>query len=53
MDFIEKIFGFSPDGGDGSTELMYVMALIVGVAVTAAYLVWRRRVRRDRSRIGS
>jgi hypothetical protein len=24
MDFIERIFGVSPDGGDGSTELMII-----------------------------
>ena len=38
MDFIERWFGFSPDGGDGSTEILYIMA----VAVVLALLVgWR------------
>ena len=27
MDFIEQLFGISPDGGDGSTEAMYIVAL--------------------------
>jgi hypothetical protein len=37
MDFIERLFGFSPDGGDGSTELM-----IVGVFVLIAIVAtWR------------
>ena len=26
MDFIEKLTGLSPDGGDGSTELLFVTA---------------------------
>jgi hypothetical protein len=28
MDFIERLFGISPDGGDGSTELLYIAALM-------------------------
>lgn len=41
MDFIERVFGISPDGGTGSTELTYfaVFALVV------ALFVWRRTVR--------
>lgn len=42
MDFIEKWFGLSPDGGDGSLEALYVVAL---VAVIAA-VIWRRPLRR-------
>ena len=37
MDFIERIFGISPDGGDGSTELML---LTVFVLIAAAFM-WR------------
>jgi hypothetical protein len=35
LNFIERLFGVSPDGGDGSTELMYltVLALVVVLAV--------------------
>jgi len=40
MDFIEKWFGFSPDGGDGSTELLY----IVLVALVLAMIVSRKRI---------
>jgi len=29
MDFIERIFGVSPDGGTGSTELMIVAAVVL------------------------
>jgi hypothetical protein len=28
MDFVERLFGISPDGGDGSTELLYIGALV-------------------------
>jgi MYXO-CTERM domain-containing protein len=38
MDFIERIFGISPDGGDGSTELMYIAVLLL----VAALFAWRR-----------
>jgi hypothetical protein len=41
MDFIERLFGISPDGGDGSLEVLY---LIATVAVIAA-IVFRRRLR--------
>jgi hypothetical protein len=41
MDWIEQLFGLSPDGGDGSTELMW---LIVFVVIVIAF-AWRRRLR--------
>jgi len=34
MDFVEQLFGVSPDHGDGTTELLYVFVfLLVVVAV--------------------
>lgn len=42
MDFIERIFGISPDGGSGSLEFML---LFVPAAAIAAYLVYRRNRR--------
>lgn len=44
MDFIEKIFGFSPDGGSGSFELLLFALPVAGIC----YLVLRRRMRRQR-----
>src|SRR5204863_8576387 len=35
VDFIERLFGISPDGGDGSTELMYLIVLAVIVVAVA------------------
>jgi len=36
MDFIERIFGFSPDGGSGSFELLLFMLLVLGLVA-----LWR------------
>ena len=38
MDFIEKIFGFSPDGGSGAFEVLVFVIPIVGL-----YLLYQRR----------
>jgi hypothetical protein len=31
MDFIERIFGISPDGGSGSLELLLFLLPVVGI----------------------
>lgn len=33
MDWIEQLLGFSPDGGDGTTEAMIVFAACVVAAI--------------------
>ncbi len=33
MDFIERWFGLSPDGGDGSTEAIYLGVAVVILAI--------------------
>ena len=38
MDFIEKIFGFSPDGGSGAFEVLLFLIPIVG-----AYVIYKAR----------
>ena len=40
MDFIEQWFGISPDGGDGSLELWW----IVGIAIVVAAVAFRHRI---------
>ena len=40
MDFIERLFGVAPDGGDGSLEVVWLIALVVAVAA----FVFRRRI---------
>lgn len=45
MDFIEKIFGFSPDGGSGAFELLLFLVPMAGIAI-----VFLRRKRLSRRR---
>ena len=33
MDFIERWFGISPDGGNGVTELSYILVALVVVVI--------------------
>ena len=40
MDFIEQLFGISPDNGDGSTEVLWLVALAI---VLSAIVFWRRQ----------
>src|SRR6059058_5592115 len=45
MDFIERIFGFFPDGGDGTFEFLLFATPVMGLIVLAAW----RRIRGRRS----
>ncbi|HZS85226.1 MAG TPA: hypothetical protein VFA50_20290 [Stellaceae bacterium] len=40
MDFIETLFGISPDGGDGSLEVLWIAALVLA----AAAFICRRQI---------
>ena len=40
MDFFERWFGVSPDGGNGTAEALWLAAIVAAVVVIAA----RRRV---------
>lgn len=40
MDFIEQWFGVSPDGGDGSLEVLWIVAIVVAVVAFA----FRRKI---------
>ena len=42
MDFIEKLFGLSPDNGSGILEFVLIVAPLMGVAAISA-LSRRRR----------
>jgi len=42
MDFIEKIFGVSPDGGNGTLELLYVL-VAVAIVATVTLKIWSKR----------
>ena len=38
MHFIERYLGFSPDGGDGSMEVLFLVALVAIVVIGATRL---------------
>ena len=40
MDFIERWFGVSPDGGDGSLEVIFLLAVVSVVLI----VLFRRRL---------
>jgi len=42
MDFIERHFGFSPDGGDGSAEVFVAVALVSIVVLVALGLATKK-----------
>jgi hypothetical protein len=42
MDFIEQLFGIFPDGGDSSTEAMYIVALVAIVLLFTARPLLRK-----------
>jgi len=35
VDWIERLFHVSPDGGSGATELLYLTAAAIGIAAVA------------------
>ena len=43
MDFIERIFGISPDGGSGAFELLLFLIPVAGLLI-----LWQRRRRTPR-----
>ena len=46
MDFIERFFGLSPDNGDGSTEILWLVVLALVVATFVYFRIQRRKLRR-------
>jgi hypothetical protein len=49
MDWIERWFGISPDGGDGSTELLYLAAAAIVIGLILARPILSRLARRRRA----
>jgi hypothetical protein len=45
MDFIERIFGFSPDGGSGAFEVLLFLVPVVGI-----YILYRIRSVRSKTK---
>jgi hypothetical protein len=48
MDFIERIFGFSPDAGSGSFELLLFLVPILGLLILRKYRARRGHEHPDR-----
>jgi hypothetical protein len=53
MDWIERVLHISPDGGDGTLELLIAIG-VVGIAMLVALRkriasVWRKAIRRQRA----
>ena len=48
MDFIERIFGVSPDGGNGTLELLYLVSIAAAIAVISREFYRRRKLRQTR-----
>ena len=48
MDWIERLFGVSPDGGDGSTEMLYLVAAVAMVALIFGRTFYVRYARKRR-----
>jgi hypothetical protein len=51
MDFIERIFGVSPDGGNGTLELLYVVSIAAAITVVSREFYRRRKLRQTRDGI--
>ena len=45
MDFIERLFGLSPDNGDGSTEILWLVVLALAIGTYVYFRVRRRKAR--------
>ena len=50
MDFIERLFGLSPDNGNGSTEILWLVVLAIVIAAAVYFRVQRRKARQDTKR---
>jgi hypothetical protein len=48
MDWIERLFGISPDGGDGSTEMLYLVAAAAVVVLIFGRSFFVRHARKRR-----
>jgi hypothetical protein len=50
MDFIERHLGFSPDGGDGSMEILVAVVLVVIIVAAALRLATKEATVGQRGR---
>ena len=43
LDWIEELFGLSPDGGSGATEMLIATAIVLAVVAIGVGFAQRRR----------
>jgi hypothetical protein len=48
MDWIERIFHVTPDAGNGSLELLFIVCPIAALLLGLVWLFWIRRRRKKR-----
>jgi len=48
MDWIERLFHVSPDAGNGSLEILFIVCPIAALLIGLIGLSWSRRRRRKR-----
>jgi len=48
MDWIEHLFHVSPDAGNGSLELLFILCPVVGLLTGFVAMLWFRGRRRKR-----
>jgi hypothetical protein len=51
MNWLETVFGLSPDGGNGATEMLIAVAIALGLAMVLAGRTHRARARRARPKV--
>jgi hypothetical protein len=51
MDWIEHLFHVSPDQGNGSLELLFVILPVAALAIGSAGLLWFRHRRKKRGEV--
>ena len=47
VDFIERLFGFAPDNGDGSIEILWLVVLALLIVTITYFRVQKRRARQN------
>ncbi len=52
MDFIERWFGIAPDGGDGTLEVLWVVAIVGAVTALIGHRWIAAKLSRFRRRSG-
>jgi hypothetical protein len=47
VDFIERLFGFAPDNGDGSIEILWLVVLALLIVTITYFRVQKRKARQS------